>query len=169
MAIQDKTAAHHEDTPLHRAFSLFLVRPGGDVMIQRRAACKKAWPGIWSNSCCGHPRLEEAPEAAVLRRGREELGPLLALEKLEPVTRWTYRFTHQGIAEHEVCHVFVGLASSDCMLQPHPAEISEVRWLPWGEFRQAMVQKPEIFTPWCRESSRFVERTLRQRAWPSFS
>ena len=70
----DKSACHDGEGRLHRAFSVFIFNPRGDVLLQRRSRSKRLWPSHWSNSCCSHPRKGETMEQAVHRRIRQELG-----------------------------------------------------------------------------------------------
>ena len=70
----EKYAAHTADTRLHLAFSSWLFNAKGQLLVTRRALSKKAWPGVWTNSVCGHPQLGESNEDAVIRRCRYELG-----------------------------------------------------------------------------------------------
>lgn len=70
----EKYAAHTADTLLHLAFSSWLFNAKGQLLVTRRALSKKAWPGVWTNSVCGHPQLGESNEEAVIRRCRYELG-----------------------------------------------------------------------------------------------
>ena len=69
-----KALVHTASTPLHRGFSVFLFDEGGRLLLQQRSRSKKTWPLAWSNSCCGHPGLDEPDEDAARRRVRFELG-----------------------------------------------------------------------------------------------
>ena len=61
----EKYAAHTLDTPLHLAFSCWLFNEQGQLLVTRRSLGKKAWPGVWTNSVCGHPQTGETFEQAV--------------------------------------------------------------------------------------------------------
>src|SRR3954463_13685798 len=74
LGTMEKLSAHSDKTPLHRAFSLFLFNNKKELLLQQRSFTKKTWPGVWTNSVCGHPKLYERPIAASRRRLSYELG-----------------------------------------------------------------------------------------------
>src|ERR671938_2202150 len=69
-----KPLVHHGETPLHRAFSAYLFDGAGRLLITRRAEGKATFPGMWTNTVCGHPGPGETDAAAIARRARFELG-----------------------------------------------------------------------------------------------
>jgi len=121
-----KLAAHEPPGRRHRAVSVFLVDPGGDVLIQRRAAGKYHSGGLWSNTCCGHPEPGERPEAAARRRLADELGLRLGPGELDEVGTVDYDIgdPESGLVEREHNHVFVGRVPGPPL--PNPAEVDAV-------------------------------------------
>lgn len=144
----DKAQVHGRHTPLHLAFSCYLFDADGAVLVTRRALHKRTFPGVWTNSCCGHPAPGEALDDAVRRRVQQELGtPIADLRLVLP--RFRYRAELGGVVENEMCPVFVGTASS--FLAPDPDEVAEARWEPWQPFRAAVLDGSREVSAWCRE------------------
>jgi isopentenyl-diphosphate Delta-isomerase len=144
-----KLAAHNSDTPLHRAFSVFLFNSRGELLLQQRALHKKTWPGVWSNSCCGHPGLGESVRAAAHRRLSRELGFIgLNLDMVLP--NYRYRYEKDGIVENEICPVLVGFTN----LKPaiNPEEVANIHYINWYEFLEKLNQGGQ-YSPWCREEA----------------
>ncbi len=142
----DKAAAHDGEGILHRAFSLFIFNPQGQLLLQQRAADKRLWPGFWANSCCSHPRRGETMDEAIQRRLREELGLECALEFLFKF-QYQARYGEAG-SEHELCHVFAGRsATTPCV---NAAEIAAVRWVSPTDLSVEIAAHPERFTPWLK-------------------
>jgi isopentenyl-diphosphate Delta-isomerase len=130
-----KDTVHHTATPLHLAFSCWLFDSGGRVLLTRRAWCKSTWPGVWTNSFCGHPAPGERLGSAVARRARHELG-IVSLTDLTPrLPDFRYRATMpDGIMENEICPVFSARITGE-VVQPNPVEVAELRWVTWDELR----------------------------------
>jgi len=129
--------AAHEDGALHRAFSVFVLNGHGELLLQRRADTKYHSAGLWTNTCCGHPRPGEPVAAAARRRLREEMG--FDCEPA-PAGTFVYRAEVGGLVEHEYDHVFVGRHETDPL--PDPAEVSEWRWQSPHRSRSARAPTP---------------------------
>ena len=137
-----KSEAHR--TPmLHRAFSVFLY-DGNKMLVQRRAQDKYHSGGLWSNSCCSHPRPGETLAQAVQDRLREEMGITAPVEELFEFIYFC-RF-HDNLYEYEYDHVFLGRFSGNFDL--NPAEASEARWLTLEALEQELVENPQHYSVW---------------------
>lgn len=141
-----KSSVHGTDTALHLAFSCHVVNADGQVLVTRRALEKKTWPGVWTNSFCGHPQPAEPLIDAVHRRAAFEVGLRVRdLELALPLFR--YRAVDaSGIVEHEICPVYVARTDDDP--RPHPAEVAEYRWVDPLELAASLVTTPWAFSPW---------------------
>ena len=142
-----RAEVHTTATPLHLAFSTYLFNARGEVLLTRRALGKKAWPGVWTNSCCGHPRPSESLEDAARRRIREELG--LTVGPLVPLLpEFRYRAVDaSGIVENEICPVYAGYVT-EADPHPDPAEVAEWAWVAWDKFSAAITATPHVYSPW---------------------
>ncbi|WP_405375600.1 MULTISPECIES: isopentenyl-diphosphate Delta-isomerase [unclassified Microbacterium] len=146
IGVAPKSTIHDSDTPLHLAFSCHVFNAAGQVLVTRRALGKQAWPGVWTNSFCGHPLPGEASVDAVTRRGEFELGiTVRSLELALPDFR--YRAVDaSGIVENEICPVY--LARTDDEPAPHPGEVAEARWVDPRELAASVAATPWAFSPW---------------------
>jgi isopentenyl-diphosphate delta-isomerase len=142
----DKSVVHGADTPLHLAFSCHVYNEAGQVLITRRSLSKSTWPGVWTNSFCGHPAPGEAMTTAVERRARFELGiELGSVEDMLPHFR--YRAVDaSGIVENEICPVFRAVTTDAVLANPH--EVAEWRWVEPRSLRMAVAAAPFAFSPW---------------------
>jgi isopentenyl-diphosphate delta-isomerase len=120
-----KQDVHHADTPLHLAFSCYVLDPQGRLLVTRRALDKRTWPGVWTNTCCGHPAPGERVEDAVVRRTRQELG--IELRDVRVVLPdFRYRAVmDDGTVENEICPVYAATCSDPEALQPDPDEVAD--------------------------------------------
>ncbi|MET0955349.1 MAG: isopentenyl-diphosphate Delta-isomerase [Cryobacterium sp.] len=141
-----KNSVHGADTSLHLAFSCYVFNERGEVLITRRALTKKTWPGVWTNSFCGHPAPAETLSDAVHRRAEFELGlDLASIELALPLFR--YRATDSsGIVENEVCPVYLARAVGDPL--PNPDEVMEYTWTDPEALRRSVLTSPFAFSPW---------------------
>jgi isopentenyl-diphosphate Delta-isomerase len=144
--VADKVAVHHDQTPLHLAFSCYVFNPAGQFLLTRRAESKRVFPGVWTNSCCGHPAPGEAMPDAIRRRVRQELGLVLSDLRLI-LPRFRYQARMDGVLENEMCPVYAG--HSDGPLDPDPAEVADVKWVDWADFTSQVGSGQQPISPWC--------------------
>ncbi|MGP9017300.1 isopentenyl-diphosphate Delta-isomerase [Streptomyces sp. BR1] len=123
----EKLSAHQAPGRLHRAFSVFLFDPSGKLLLQRRALGKYHSPGVWSNTCCGHPYPGESPFAAAARRTHEELGVSPSLLAEAGTVRYNHPDPDSGLVEQEYNHLFVGLVQSP--VRPDAEEVYETAFV----------------------------------------
>lgn len=132
----------------HLAISVFVMR-GSAVLMQRRAATKYHTPGLWTNTCCTHPRWGEDPIACANRRLLEELG----ITGVTPVLRDKVEYRADvggGLTEHEVVDILLAEAGPGMTLDPNPDEVSATRWVDLAVLDDELRRTPERFTPWMR-------------------
>ncbi|WP_116248063.1 isopentenyl-diphosphate Delta-isomerase [Nocardiopsis sp. FIRDI 009] len=140
----EKLSAHRAPGRLHRAFSVFLLDDRGRMLLQRRALGKYHSPGVWSNTCCGHPYPGEPPFAAAARRVGEELGVAPALMSEAGTVRYRHRDPDSELVEQEYNHLFVGMVSD--APRPDPAEIAETVFADPAELERMTGERP--FSVW---------------------
>jgi len=141
-----KQDVHGHDTPLHLAFSCYVFDRSGQILVTRRALTKVTWPGVWTNSFCGHPAPGENMVDAVRRRGRWELGIELSNVQ-ERLPQFRYRAVDpNGIVENELCPVFTA-ASTDAVA-PRPSEVCDYRWVSVPDLLAAAESAPWALSPW---------------------
>jgi len=162
VGVEEKIRVHQLGA-LHRAFSVFVVNAEGQLMMQRRALTKYHSRGLWSNTCCGHPRPDEPLEQAARRRLKEEMGFDSHLTEL---FAFVYRAElEDGLVENEYDHVLLGCFEG--IPEPDPAEIVEWKWVNLATLSVDIEEHPESYTYWFRISfDRFLRAvaTLRPNA-----
>lgn len=139
----EKMEAHMKGK-LHRAFSVFIFNGKGEMMLQRRALSKYHSPGLWTNTCCSHPRKGEEVSNAAHRRLVEEMG---FDTKINKVFDFRYKSeVGQGLIEHEFDHVFLGYY--DSRPEINPAEVEEWKYMTMEDIEKDISEQPEIYTVW---------------------
>jgi len=152
----DKETVHTTDTPLHRAFSLFLFNDKKQLLVTKRASSKKTFAGIWTNSVCGHVSPNEKTLDAVKRRVHQELQ-IHGVDIYE-VAPYRYRFADKnGIVENEICPIFIGHTNENPTLEK--SEVEEYKWVDWNDFLETIKKNPGYYSPWSEEEALILQRT----------
>lgn len=141
--LMEKMEAHRKGL-LHRAFSVFVLNDQGQLLLHQRALHKYHSGGLWTNTCCSHPRDGELLEDAVHRRLGEEMGMDCPVEKS---LEFTYKAElDQGMTEHEYDHLFIGRFNGTP--KPNPKEVANYHWLDLKSLDADLESHPEKYTAW---------------------
>lgn len=136
----------HEKGILHRAFSVFIFNDKNELMLQQRALSKYHSPGLWTNTCCSHPREGEKTIDAAHRRMMEEMGFDCDFEE---AFDFIYKSeVGQGLTEHELDHVFIGHNNEQPKINPD--EVNDWKYMSMDSVRAEMKSNPEKYTVWFR-------------------
>jgi len=139
----EKMEAHLQGA-LHRAFSVFIFNPKGEMLLQQRSMQKYHSGGLWTNACCSHPRPGESTENAATRRLKEELGFETPLKK---IFQFTYHASFEnGLTEHEFDHVFFGEYNGE--IDFNDKEVQDVCFRSIEEVESSLRSHPQKFTAW---------------------
>ena len=147
LGTEEKMKAH-EQALLHRAFSIFIFNSKGELLLQKRAEGKYHCPGLWTNTCCSHPRPGESLEEAVQRKLKQEMGFTTPLKE---AFTFIYKVSFEnGLTEHELDHVFLG--TFDGNPEPNPEEVGEWKWISPEKLKEDVQEHPEKYTHWFKTS-----------------
>lgn len=136
----------HQIGVLHRAFSVFLFNQKGELLLQKRADDKYHSRGLWTNTCCSHPRLGEELNSAALRRLKEEMGMTC---ELKFVFSFIYKAKlDQDLIEHEFDHVFFGI--SDQIPVINKSEVQDWKYVNMKSVKNDIQQNPTNYTEWMK-------------------
>ena len=143
--IAGKLEAHRKGL-LHRAFSVFVFNSRGELMLQKRAATKYHSGGLWSNTCCSHPKPGELTAMAAHRRLKEEMGFNCELHE-------SFDFIYKAeldndLIEHEYDHVYIGHCDSSPQLNPQ--EVEDWKWISLAELDADLKANPQNYTTWLK-------------------
>lgn len=143
IGLMEKMEAHHKAV-LHRAFSVFIFNSKHELLLQQRAFTKYHTPGLWTNTCCSHPRDNESVKDAAKRRLMEEMG-------MKCDIREAFHFIYeaevgQGLIEHELDHVFIGISDDTPFINKE--EVASWKYDTMKIIREDIVQNPDNYTAW---------------------
>ena len=143
LGLMEKMEAH-EKALLHRAFSVFILNDNKQLLLQKRALSKYHSPGLWTNTCCSHPREGESVINAGIRRLDEEMGFKTQLNHLLSFV-YKAKFDN-GLTEHEYDHVLLGNYNKDPLI--NELEVCAWKWIDLDALSNDLVINPKSYTVW---------------------
>lgn len=155
IGVKEKMAAHVEGK-LHRCFSIFIFNSKGQLLLQKRAKGKYHSGGLWTNTCCSHPRPNKNLKEEAEKRLKEEMGIECDLKE---IFSFIYKAKVGNLIEHEFDHVFLG--KFDGKPQPDEKEAEDWKWIEPEELRKDIKENPEKYTYWFKL---ILDRVLKSRA-----
>jgi isopentenyl-diphosphate Delta-isomerase len=153
----EKMEAHRKGV-LHRAFSVFVLDGSNRLLLHRRALEKYHSPGLWTNTCCSHPRAGESVPAAAHRRLMEEMGFDCPLDDV--FTFIYHAEFDNGLTEHELDHVLIGFSEEKPVINTD--EVHEYKWMSLPEIETSIRANPGIYTIWFRIAFKKVTEYLKE-------
>ena len=148
----------HEKGLLHRAFSIFIFNSRYELLLQKRASSKYHSGGLWTNTCCSHPREGEDTLDAANRRLDEEMGIKTSLRKV-------YDFIYKAeldnqLTEHEFDHVFYGVFDNDPILNKNEAE--DFKWVDMETLNNDIIKNEDNYTVWFKIAFEYFYNYLKK-------
>lgn len=146
----------HEKALLHRAFSIFVFNNKGEMLLQKRAKKKYHCSGLWTNTCCSHPRKGEETDKAAHRRLKEEMGfdcDLIEMFKFH----YKVKFDN-GLTENEIDHVFLGFYDKNPKISKKEAD--DYKWVKFEKIEGDIKKNPKIYTPWFKIAIKELEKII---------
>jgi isopentenyl-diphosphate delta-isomerase len=139
----EKLEAHHKGV-LHRAFSILVFNHKNQLLLQKRSIKKYHSPGLWTNTCCSHPKYGETLQNAVYRRLKEEMGFTCELKE---IFSFVYKVElEDNLFENEYDHVFIGRYDGE--IAANEDEVDDFKWVDIDEVKNDSANKPEQYTYW---------------------
>ncbi len=160
----EKLAAHQQNIR-HLAFSVVVIREteqGIETLLQQRAHSKYHCGGLWSNTCCSHPKPQESVLAAANRRLIEELN--MSLPVLTDIGQfWYHAEFANGLHENEYDHVLLCEISEEPEWTLNSEEVAQVKWVNIDQLQKKLVESSEQFTPWLSGVMALVQTYIAHR------
>lgn len=136
----------HQTAALHRAFSVFIFNSKRELLLQQRADAKYHSGGLWSNTCCSHPRKGEKTFDTINRRLKEEMGLKC---KIGFKFSFIYKIDFEnGLSEHELDHVYFGMSND--LPKPNPLEVKNYKYISLMDLQNDIEQNPGIYSEWLK-------------------
>ena len=157
VGLMPKLEAHQKGL-LHRAFSIFIFNSKYELLLQKRASSKYHSGGLWTNTCCSHPREGEDTLDAANRRLIEEMGIETSLRKVHD---FIYKAElDNNLTEHEFDHVFYGIYNEDPIINKDEAD--DFKWIDMDSLNEDIITNGDKYTIWFKIAFEYFYNYLKK-------
>lgn len=123
---------------LHGASHVWIWRNNDgamEVLLQKRAANKRTWPGRFDISAAGHIDLAEDPLVAAMRETKEEIGLDIGGGSLQELSREkVYMIAENGAIENEFQWLYLLRVPENSEFMLQETEVDSLLWKKLDEF-----------------------------------
>lgn len=138
----------HKKGICHRVIQVWVINSKNELLLQKRSANKDSCPNMWYVSLGGHIESNEDNYQTIIREFAEELG----LDISNQIDKVKYLYTFKEIVvlnngqfiDNEFYDVYLfkmDLDPDTLILQED--EVSEVKFIGYNEFKQAVINKDQ--------------------------
>lgn len=135
IGINTKTACHRDNPGFyHKVAWIWIINDNNEILIQKRASCKKNNPDKWDMSVAGHIRAGETSLEGAIRETYEEIG-------ISP-KEGDYKFICEYIYDetNEIAQIYLLKLNLDIKdFKIKEDEVSEVKWVSYLEFKELFI------------------------------
>ena len=157
VGLMPKLEAHQKGL-LHRAFSVFIFNSKYELLLQKRASSKYHSGGLWTNTCCSHPREGEEILDAANRRLIEEMGIETSLRKVHD---FIYKAElDNDLTEHEFDHVLYGIYNEDPIINKDEAD--DFKWIDMDSLNEDIKTNGNNYTIWFKIAFEYFYNYLKK-------
>ena len=157
VGLMPKLEAHQKGL-LHRAFSIFIFNSKYELLLQKRASSKYHSGGLWTNTCCSHPREGEDILDAANRRLIEEMGIETSLRK---VHEFIYKAElDNDLTEYEFDHVFYGVYNEEPIINKDEAD--DFKWIDMDSLNEDIKTNGDNYTIWFKIAFEYFYNYLKK-------
>ncbi|MCX6723191.1 MAG: isopentenyl-diphosphate Delta-isomerase [Candidatus Staskawiczbacteria bacterium] len=137
----------HKEGKLHRAFSIFIFNSKGDLLLQKRSPKKYHSGGLWTNTCCSHPKPSKETILSAHKRLKEEMGFDCHLSE---IFSFIYKAKlNNDLTEYEFDHIFIGKFNGKPVI--NKKEVKDFKWVNYEFLERDIKQNPKIYTYWFKK------------------
>lgn len=138
---------------LYNPVSVFIFNTSGRLMLQQRSFTKSHSAGLWSNTCCSHPHMDETAYTAAQRGLLDEMGFKCTFSHHFKI-KISAKEKDQEIKD-PLSDIFIGYSNQ--LPSINPMEATAYRLMTIDEIREDITEFPEKYTSWFRFTFPVIE------------